>query len=338
MGVVGIVGIGVLADSVGNGDGVVVGLSGCSDTVLWIGDLCTLRVWLSVDTGGRVWADAPLLDMLVEGGKVAVHEDTCIQVGGQAECAYVFQGLDSLEIDLAGIRWCVQRGGVQEEVDTVVPFRGWVVFRLVPTPEMEARAPSGWMPLPFPWVPVLVLGLVGLGVLVLIGWLVWWLVSRWRGRRVESASLEDIVSDRLRRAWSLLEARQWKEGVDLASDTFRYVVHVVYGVPALEMTTRELVGALRRVDGIETMEIMRVEEVGRLLEWADRVKFARYVPQEGEVREWWVQLTGELDRLLQVWRRRQEEERRRGGGGDSGLRVRGSSAFGMIFVLVGAGL
>lgn len=70
------------------------------------------------------------------------------------------------------------------------------------------------------------------------------------------------------------------ERLSATIDTLREYLGTRYGIDALEMTTRELVAALREVD-LKTASLGSIEA---LLEHSDLVKFARLVPPEAEAR------------------------------------------------------
>tara|TARA_Y200000002_G_scaffold377560_1_gene383371 strand:+ start:1375 stop:2454 length:1080 start_codon:yes stop_codon:yes gene_type:complete len=63
------------------------------------------------------------------------------------------------------------------------------------------------------------------------------------------------------------------------SDAFRSYYEVLYGFPALESTSRELLGFLNKI--VESSSI--VDKIGSLLISADQVKFAKFKPTEEQI-------------------------------------------------------
>jgi hypothetical protein len=64
------------------------------------------------------------------------------------------------------------------------------------------------------------------------------------------------------------------------SDAFRSYYEVLYGFPALESTSRELLGFLNKI--VEPSAI--IDNIGSLLISADQVKFAKFKPTEEQIR------------------------------------------------------
>jgi len=138
------------------------------------------------------------------------------------------------------------------------------------------------------WIPVSVVT-VSIWLLVLLAAVVLlvWIVRRMRGRGGE-APVEAVVPARppaevalqalaAIEASPLLERGQVKEYHIRVSETLRVYVEGRFRTPALEMTTREVVMALRRT----AVDADFVSGLSRCLDACDMVKFAKVRPDAG---------------------------------------------------------
>ena len=135
------------------------------------------------------------------------------------------------------------------------------------------------------WIPVSVVR-VSLWVLLALAAMAaafWVGRRRRRGATVETATpgqpprpAHEIALEALDRieASPMLERGQVKEYHIEVSETLRTYVEARFRVPALEMTTREVVGGLRREGASPDF----VEGLGRFLDQCDMVKFAKVRP------------------------------------------------------------
>lgn len=128
-------------------------------------------------------------------------------------------------------------------------------------------------------------GLVLLCLLLAIGWMVRRVIRRWRDRRagiVPEVKLAPPYDELRERIGELLASGALKEGrvkdfyVDL-SDIGKHFLGRVFAIPAEMETSDELLSCLQ--DMLKTGERAQVEE---FLDACDLVKFARYVPDQGE--------------------------------------------------------
>ncbi len=128
-------------------------------------------------------------------------------------------------------------------------------------------------------------GLVLLCLLLAIGWMVRRVIRRWRDRRagiVPEVKLAPPYDELRERISELLAGGALKEGrvkdfyVDL-SDIGKHFLGRVFSIPAEMETSDELLDCLD--DMLKTAERAQVEE---FLDACDLVKFARYVPDQGE--------------------------------------------------------
>ncbi len=136
-----------------------------------------------------------------------------------------------------------------------------------------ARAPLGLFYVP-PWVVLLVVvSVVGKG------WYVW----RWRQRRRALAAARRALAEQPTAGESAMAAlAQLPDGgprgvYEQVADVLRVYLQARFGIPALDMTTLEIRAALA---AFPEMEPEHTDEVARLLEQADLVKFAEAAPGE----------------------------------------------------------
>lgn len=137
-----------------------------------------------------------------------------------------------------------------------------------------------------PWLFVLILGIV---VTILV--LLWW-YYRFRNKAIEpkqSAELP-VYESPLQKLQNELESirkddfPKTDDNVKVyylrISDAFRDYYETLYGFPALESTSRELLEYLNKA--AESTAI--IQKIRSLLNNADRVKFAKYKPNEEQIR------------------------------------------------------
>ncbi len=135
-----------------------------------------------------------------------------------------------------------------------------------------------WREIVFPTLLVLAIAFLG-----------WWIFRFMKNRKVEVREEAEPVDTRpphviaLERLRIIEEKKLWQRG--LLKPYYSEVTEVVraylegrYGVPALEMTTGEILHHLRSVDIPDPVQ----DEIERMLGRADRVKFAKYeaLPEE----------------------------------------------------------
>lgn len=185
------------------------------------------------------------------------------------------------ELEIPPIRVTLRDASGGETVVETDPFGVGVVsvgldeggdIRDLKGPRYIARV---WVLL-WPWL------LAALALATLVGWL----ILRRRARepsKVGRASPPRMPHEVARRALDRLEAStllargQVKEFHIEVSQIIRTYAEARFGIDALELTTRELIDALRSQDVGDGA----IEEVRRFLESCDMVKFARRRPDEG---------------------------------------------------------
>jgi hypothetical protein len=122
-------------------------------------------------------------------------------------------------------------------------------------------------------------------LLVVLGAALWAAYRRWRDSRVPPVPVEigppprpphEVALEALERleASSLLELGEVKQYHIEASDILRRFVEASFGVPALEMTTWEIMEGLERVEAPGEARV----QLRRLLDQCDLVKFAKVRP------------------------------------------------------------
>ncbi len=147
---------------------------------------------------------------------------------------------------------------------------------VLPAPEADLLPPTPPEPFPSPWPAWLALAFLGLGLLALAFWL-WRRVRRGAGR---SAPRPAPYPEALQRLSALDAARPRTADavkahyVELA-DLLRTYLARTLGVPALELTTRELTEVLRHDARLPEAALSAVRGTLRL---ADLVKFADLRP------------------------------------------------------------
>jgi hypothetical protein len=152
--------------------------------------------------------------------------------------------------------------------------------------EKRDLKPQVWLPgsPAWPWV------LGGLALTLFagaLGWAVW----RRGGRRALPSTIPSVASD-LRPAHAIAHAGldriaaldlpskgQLKRHYTLIADCLRAYLLNRYGIPAMDLTTAEIVATLRP----HHVDARQVELVGELLSEADLVKFARFTPPAAQV-------------------------------------------------------
>lgn len=157
-------------------------------------------------------------------------------------------------------------------VRSVVPDDAADILDITPIAEF----PRAW----WPWILVL--------ALLAAGWLLaWWLRKRAPDEEPEPEPepepAEPPLDEALRRLAALAEAdvssdRAMKPFFVELSDILRTYVARKTGVPALELTTGELIDELSRIRDAVHLSDERVHDVDRLLRTADMVKFADIHP------------------------------------------------------------
>lgn len=159
-----------------------------------------------------------------------------------------------------------------------------------------------------PWIYVVIL-LVLISLLILL----WW-YYRLRNKEVEpNKSVELPVYEsplqNLKRELKSIREEEFPktdEAVKVyysrVSDAFRNYYETLYGFPALESTTRELLKYLNQI--AESTRI--IEKIGGLLGNADRVKFAKFKPGEDQIRHLLVEAFNCLELFIERHKRRLE--------------------------------
>jgi hypothetical protein len=181
----------------------------------------------------------------------------------------------------------VQIADGQTQEVTVQPLTVFIASVLPDNAEagsVEKRdlKPQATLPRPPLW-PWILAALVAVPLLYFAGRWLWWRLPRRQKKAMEEAAVP--VDDRFPEeiAYALLDQiaaqdlpaqGEFKQHYSLLTDCVRAYLEGRYAVPALDRTTYELTGALRRLrlDG-DVFKLLR-----DLLEEADLVKFAKFVP------------------------------------------------------------
>jgi hypothetical protein len=161
------------------------------------------------------------------------------------------------------------------------------VASLLAEGDLEKRdlKPQASLPRPPVW-PWVVLGLLALALLFFA---LRWSRSYWRrrSRPEESAPVDDrfpeeIAYDELAHiaALDLPAQAEFKRHYTLVTGCLRVYIEGIYGVPALDRTTRELIAALRRAQA----DRQPLAGLHDLLTQADLVKFAKLRPSVDQAR------------------------------------------------------
>lgn len=159
-----------------------------------------------------------------------------------------------------------------------------------------------------PWIYVLIL-IVLITILILL----WW-YYRFRNKEtkpkhsvelpVYESPLENLQSEL--KSIQEVEFPITDEAVKIyysrVSDAFRNYYETLYGFPALESTTRELLEYLNQIAESTSL----IEKIGELLKNADRVKFAKFKPSEGQIRYLLEEAFNCLELLIERHKRRLE--------------------------------
>ena len=128
-------------------------------------------------------------------------------------------------------------------------------------------------------IPLWVAVVAGALVLVLIGALVWYLLRRYRrtGESVEAVPdpIDHAAEFARIAAMGLLERGEYKMYYSLLADNLRRYMEGALVAEAMEKTTTEIEGALRR----QALASDLVRRVAGYLSTADLVKFARFHPE-----------------------------------------------------------
>jgi hypothetical protein len=123
------------------------------------------------------------------------------------------------------------------------------------------------------------LGALAVVTLLLLAW-------RYLHKRMTRISIVPPVAAHIRAKQKLEEAlaliSQPKEFCVLVSDTIRFYLEERFDFRAPERTTEEF---LRELGGTDLLAPEQKESLGKFLESCDLVKFAKYEPQENELRE-----------------------------------------------------
>jgi hypothetical protein len=279
-----------LALQVGNGDALVAQETRISaevdTTLVTVGDRIHLTVSVEHPVGARVvWPDSLDLgpfDVLGAEALPTATEGDRVRTGAVLTLA-AFE-LGELEIPSFSVR--VEGPG--EASQTLATDRFGVEVVSVGTDEGgDIRDIHGPLAIP---VGVVTVGLWALVLLALLG------VAFWLGRRMRrgrggppTARAEpprpphEIALEALARieASPMLERGQVKEYHIAVSETLRIYVEARFGVPALEMTTREVVQGLEVVSAPQGF----IDALRRFLDRCDLVKFAKVRPDQGASRE-----------------------------------------------------
>jgi hypothetical protein len=157
-------------------------------------------------------------------------------------------------------------------------------------PQASLPRPPAW-----PWV---VLGLLGAALLFFV---LRWLRSHWRAKSrpedsppVDDRFPEEIAYDKLARvaALDLPGQGEFKRHYTLVTGCLRTYIEGIYGIPASDRTTRELMAALRCAQA----DRQPLASLHDLLTQADLVKFAKLRPSVDQARATLTQASEFIDR------------------------------------------
>lgn len=190
----------------------------------------------------------------------------------------------------------------------------------IDTTTMKIADIKGPMDAPLVWAEVRDYVLWGgLAVVLVVGvvWFVVWWIKRRRARLLSSddsmlmsldpdvwalGALDELQAD------ALWQKGQYKAYYSAVTDVVRRYVELQYGVPALEMTSVEILDALGAIGGLGGLggRDMRevAERIAPLFTVADLVKFAKYIPQAEEcvdavrVARVWVEYTAAAHKII----------------------------------------
>ncbi|MDM8529389.1 hypothetical protein QUF58_14435 [Anaerolineales bacterium HSG24] len=181
-------------------------------------------------------------------------------------------------------------GAIEDYASPVVQLR--VISVITDEDEAELKELKGQVNLPVPLIWPWVLSAILLGVvLVFVAiWTIWWLYLRQRKPIEESEPVPEVVVDprppemiayaeldRITQL-NLPEQEKVKEHYSLVSDCMREYAENRYDVPALEQTTYEFNQAMRK----KPISTGHVNDFMSLLNESDLVKFAKHHPQDDE--------------------------------------------------------
>jgi len=241
-----------------------------------VGDRVEVRV--TAPPGPRTWG-APALAGGADGSWAVAGEPRMVEPGRWTmELVPLRTGtlpLPGIVVrDGAGTVVSSPPGSASVEVASVLP-----PGTAVPTPD-PLRDPVGVRGLPWEWAPPVVALLAPLALLA-------WLIARRRGRRRGGVSRDAAPElppiQELERALAAIRRDLGKEPAAttcdrLAAAVRRYLERRL-GQPAMEMTTFELKRMARRLGWAHGLQ----HALGRVLETADRVRFARAKLTQGEL-------------------------------------------------------
>lgn len=167
----------------------------------------------------------------------------------------------------------VRAGPIYIEVESVLPEEG----AAADIRDIKPIAPYPRRPL-WQWL-ILAFGISGL--LGGIGWIIW-KIRKGRKMIVPERPPWELAREELERLFQLglLEAGETRSFFFHISEIFRRYLEKRFNFFALENTREEIVHSLARIDEIE--QGLR-ESAGDFLNGSDLVKYAKYLPPEGEV-------------------------------------------------------
>lgn len=244
-----------------------------------VGDVINLTVTVKHPNTVKLFFP-PVLDSLKS--LEFVKNDTLItkEENGQITSTklYKLMGFDSARVTVGPFTFTGQNGNQPVTVitDSLSLFVATVAV------DTSAQLKSIKEPIEIPIDKLLIAAIAG-GILLLAG-LIYLIYRKWKNRDIPVEVYRDTRTplekalDRLAvlKKTDLLSKGEFKQYYIELTELLREFYERVYGVKALEETSGELIAELKKID--ELREFIRETEA--LLEYADMVKFAKFIPLE----------------------------------------------------------
>ncbi|MBS3770316.1 MAG: hypothetical protein V5A47_06020 [Bacteroidales bacterium] len=252
-----------------------------------IGDQIHLNLNIIQPEGARVsFPDiekqvAPAIEILESSQRDTVNLDgNSIGVRQQ----FLVTSFDTGQVDLPSLRFPYTYDGRQGSVETSPVAMSVQAVRVDTTQNIFDIKPPFGAPVTFMEALPYIAGILGL---ILLGWLVYYIIKKWRRREPLIASRKPAEPAHVyarRELDKLKEEKLWqKDKVKLyysrLSEILRTYLWMRYGIKTLERTTGEILDSLQKSDFSDENLYNRLEDTLRL---SDLVKFAKMVPNPSE--------------------------------------------------------
>lgn len=254
---------------------------------LWMGEQTRIRLEVAQDEGEQVWLLSTFSDTLVRGVEVLVvsRPDTTELGSGriQIDRSLLVTSFDSGLFYIPPFRYLSGTDTLMTEALSlkILPMEVDTTQSIVDIKGVRAPSSAWWlllwdnMPL-WGWIVLLVVVLV---VLAFVGYRFY---RKYRARRHEELSPEALLPPHEKALLALSQLRDeklWQEGREKEyythlTDILREYLVGRFGIQAMEMTSAEILSALRANQETKPLN----KQMKEILEMADFVKFAKVKP------------------------------------------------------------